>query len=180
MNGLRMGAKYLNFKQRLATAKACHFSKLFYSIEIWGHGVTKRQLLALQSSQNKVLRWVTATPPLTSSLENLQMCGVLSVRQMIVFRTLQCGLRIIRDKKPTNLYSSLTKAGENGEERVPLLNVSRDGFYERRFWKNVFVKHFAQLPDDLRKVPDIRLMVWKRLLRNWVHDNVPYFAGDQF
>ena len=156
MNGLRMGAKYLSFKQRLATAKACHFSKLFYSVEVWGHGITKRQLMALQSAQNKVLRWVTATPPLTSSLENLQTCGVLSVRQMIVFRTLQCGLKILFDKKPRNLFDSLTCVDNVSQDRRPLRNVPRDGFYQRRFWRNKFIEYFNQLPEEFKHLPDVR------------------------
>ena len=93
--GLKMGGHYLNFKQRLATVKACYFSKLFYSIEVWGHGLTKNQLISLQVAQNKILRWVTRTPPRSSSLANLKTCGLLSVCQTIVVRILFAGIKIL-------------------------------------------------------------------------------------
>ena len=63
MGGLKMGGTYLNFKQRLATVRACYLSKLFYSIEVWGHGLTKNQIQSLQVAQNKILRWVTKLHP---------------------------------------------------------------------------------------------------------------------
>ena len=105
--GLKKGAQYFNFKQRLASVRSCHLSKLFYSIEVWGHGLTKVQLESLQAAQNKILRWVTQTPPRTSSLLNLKTCGLLSVRQTIAYQTLFAGLKILQDQKPVCLFDVL-------------------------------------------------------------------------
>ena len=172
MNGLRKGATYLTFKQRLATAKSCYFAKLYYAIEVWGHGLTRAQHTALQSAQNKVLRWVTATPPRTSSQANIEACGVLSVRQMVIFRTLTVGMRILRDKKPVNLYSSLTRNYDIGE-----LRTQNKGYYEQRFWRNVFLETFSRLPAEMQDDLDVKKRMTKIALQGWVKENVPLFYG---
>ena len=179
INGLKRGAQYLNFKQRLATAKACHFSRLFYSVEVWGHGLTRNQVQSLQSAQNKVLRWVTDTPPRTSSRENIVACGVLTVRQTIIYRTLIAGMRIIFDKRPVNLYQALVQAGGNQVSEDELVLVEeKEGFYEDRHWRNVFLKVSSLLPVELRVVADPRKQQVKRMVREWVRGNVPFFAGE--
>ena len=55
MGGLKMGGHHLNFKQRLATVRSCYLSKLFYSIDLWGHGLSKNQTESLQVAQNEIL-----------------------------------------------------------------------------------------------------------------------------
>ena len=176
MCGLRMGAQYFSFKQRLATAKSCHFSKMYYCLEVWGHGLTVNQLRMLQSAQNKVLRWVTATPPRTSSLANIETCGVLSVRQEIAYRTLLAGMIILYDKKPEILYLSLLRGDQSGGDEIHLKSADR-GYYEDRFWRNVFLRTFSDLPESLRQVLDVKKRQNKIGLRSWVRENIPMFYG---
>ena len=79
MNGLRKGARYLHFKHILATVKSCHFSHLYYSVQVRDHDLTLSEVVSLQSAENKTRRWVTK--PRTSSAENIRACGgVLIVR----------------------------------------------------------------------------------------------------
>ena len=160
--------------------KACYLSKLFYSIEVWGHGLTKVQVQSLQAGQNKILRWVTKTPPRSSSLLNLETCGLLSVRQTIIFRTLFAGIKIIQDRKPQGLYEALIPDNADLRRSVRLQDMLRRptfGFYEDRHWRNVFLSNHLRLPTDLRNITeDIRKSGPKRKLKKWVHDNVPPFV----
>jgi len=130
----------------------------------------------LQSAQNKVLRWVTATPPRTSSLANIEACGVLSVRQEIVYKTLLAGMKILNDKKPENLYLSLVRRDFIEGDEIYLKSADR-GYYEDRFWRNVFLRTFSSLPDNLRKVVDVKKRQNKLVLRSWVKENIPTFYG---
>ena len=168
MGGLKQGGQYLSFKQRLATVRACYLSKLFYSIECWGHGLTQAQLQSLQAAQNRVLRWVTATPPRTSSALNLRTCGQLSVVQTIAFRTLFSGLKILFDKKPRNLFSALHQNNRNRRSERHQNNLRRPsrGFYQNRHWRNNFLVLYNQLPVELKSnCEDIRRALPKRKLK---------------
>ena len=149
VNGLRKGAQYLNFQQQLTTAVSCHLAKLFYCIEVWGHEVTRAQLESLQAAQNKVLRWGTDTPSGTSLVSNLKAYGLISVRQMIIFRTMYACLKIMHDEAPVNLLQFIND--ERSAEAAEL-----KGFYQDRHLKYVFRNNFHKLPDDLKQLPDVR------------------------
>ena len=56
---------------------------------------------------------------------------------MIVFKTIFTGMKILRDKKPENLYRAITTPRKD-RGRVPVREVEIEGFYETRHWRNAF------------------------------------------
>ncbi len=66
-------------------------------------------------------------------------------------------MRIIFDKRPVNLYQALVQAGGNQVSEDELVLVEeKEGFYEDRHWRNVFLKVSSLLPVGLRVVADPR------------------------
>ena len=57
-------------------------------------------------------------------------------------------------------------------------DVGLRGSYQDRNWKYVFRENFNRLSEELQLVPDVRRAEYMRMLRQWVAENVPYFAGD--
>ena len=94
--GLYKIGNFLSFMKRLATGNAVFLSGLYYGAELWGPGLTLNQLQVLQSSLNRMAKWVTRNPVGASSKQNLMECGLLSVNQMVIFRILMVGLQAAR------------------------------------------------------------------------------------
>ena len=95
MAGLKKIGRFLSFKRRLVTGKSVYMSRMSYGMEVWGPGVTFNQLRILQASQKRLLSWITKNPPGTSTRENLNQCGLLSVNQLIILRVLTVGLKVL-------------------------------------------------------------------------------------
>ena len=74
------------------TAWGIVMSKLLYGIEVWGPCMTDKQLNQLQVIQNSVMRWICAARRLTRTKDLLRMTGMMSMRQLIMYRVLMCGL----------------------------------------------------------------------------------------
>ena len=71
-----------------------------YGAELWGPSATKSQVEVLQSSQNKLLRWICQTKTIGGMERDRKACNLLSVNQIIVLRVISLGLNVIHIKKP--------------------------------------------------------------------------------
>ena len=92
MRALWLLRNHLSFKSRKMTAWGIVMSKLLYGIEVWGPCMTDKQLNQLQVIQNSVMRWTCAARRLTRTKDLLRMTGMMSMRQLIMYRVLICGL----------------------------------------------------------------------------------------
>ena len=92
MRALWITRKYLSFKSRKVTAWGLVMSKIMYGIEVWGPSATERQIEQIQSLQNSIIRWVCGAGRLTRTTDLLLMTGMLSIRQLMMYRVLVFGL----------------------------------------------------------------------------------------
>ena len=185
LNALKLGGKLFSFKRRLETGKAVHLSRLFYCIEVWGPGLSKNQIQVLQACQNRLLSWVVGYDREKSlqrtTYNNIQQCGVLSVNQMIIFRVLLVGMKILRTRKPELVYEDLIPerggrgvVGTRSQRRK--LRPVRNSYFADRSWKNTFLTQHDRLPTEIAE-QDVGEMKGRRELKEWVMKNVPLTAG---
>ena len=67
-------------------------SRLLYGIEVWGPAATESQIRQIQTVQNSIMRFVCGERRGARTKDLLRMTGMLSVRQLIVYRVLMTGL----------------------------------------------------------------------------------------
>ena len=180
MSALKLGGKHYSFKQRLATGRAVHLSKLFYSIEVWGPGLSISQVQQLQACQNKLLAWVCHRRGENSTRQNLKECNVLTVNQTIAFRVLLTGLTTLRTGRPRGL-NDMIRRGERGRggmetrsEGNEVQRICRSYFVDRT-WRNNFLLLYEKLPGKQRTL-DMGQRKGRRRLESWVKANVGAFV----
>ena len=59
-------------------------SQIVYGIELYGPAATKGQIELLQSSQNRLVKWICQSPVPTSTDLERRSCGMLTVYQTLV------------------------------------------------------------------------------------------------
>lgn len=65
---------------------------IWYGIEVWGQAATESQVRQIQMVQNSIMRFVCGERRGARTKDFLRMTGMLSVRQLIVYRVLMTGL----------------------------------------------------------------------------------------
>ena len=90
----------LTFKSRKMTAWGLVMSKLLYAIEVWGPCATERQVDQMQIVQNSVMRWICSAKRGTRTKDLLRMTGMMSIRQLIIYRVLMTGLTALQNGTP--------------------------------------------------------------------------------
>ena len=103
MRALWLIRKYLSFKSRKVTAWGLVMSKILYGIEVWGPAATERQIEQMQSLQNSLMRWVCGAGRMTRSADLLVMTGMMSIRQLIMYRVLVFGLVVLWNDSPKSI-----------------------------------------------------------------------------
>ena len=103
MRALWMIRKHLSFKSRKVTAWGLVMSKILYGIEVWGPAATERQIEQMQSLQNSLIRWVCGAGRRTRSADLLVMTGMMSIRQLIMYRVLVFGLVVLWNDSPKSI-----------------------------------------------------------------------------
>ena len=139
MRGLWQLKNKLNFKARKATAWGLVMSRILFSIEVWGPSATESQIRSMQVCQNQVLRFVCGAKRMTRTEDLLRMTGMLSIRQLIAYRTLMTGLGYIERGQPLNIVRSLQprQDGPRTRGQVTMLGVANKGssdLVKRSFW----------------------------------------------
>ena len=176
LNDLQKLGKYMSFKRPLHVGKLLYMSKLLFGVEVWGPGATKGQNNTLQSSQNKLIRWITQKK-YESPDAGRKTCNLLSVYQYIVLKILNLGLSVLHFKRPENLYASLRGDDRSGGKIIDrpwrnILSQESYDYYQRKSWKNFFIIFYNKLPADLKSsVP--RKSITKTRLKEWVRVQVP-------
>ena len=133
--------------------KTVYLSKMYYGIEVWGAGLTKVQIRQLQACQNMLVAWVDGQKIIYNTKGNLKQCGLLSINQIISFKTIILGLKVLREKKPEGILKRITRQkNENIRQSVRLegrgLREAQSGFYKKMWWSNLFLRLQKNLPDE--------------------------------
>ena len=84
VNGLTLITSRADFHTKLMVANGLIISKLSYLIQLWG-GCEGYLLKMLQVQLNRAARSVTGLSGFTSTRKLMDMCGWLTVKQLIVF-----------------------------------------------------------------------------------------------
>ena len=177
LSGLKLIGNYLSFKKRRETAQAVILSRLYYSIEVWGPGITFTQMKALQACLNRTTRWITKNQLGTSVRRDLLECGFLSINQTIVFRVLVTGLIALKYGKPDGLKKLLTPPNHGINTRSSQgITAIRNNYYSNKSWKNKFVKFYNKLPSPLKSA-DVKNKAEKDELKSWIEKNVVQFPS---
>ena len=178
MCALKLGGKHFSFKQRLATGKGVHMSKILYCLEAWGPGLTKGQIKNLQACQNKLTAWITNRRGEGRTELNLRECNLLSVNQSIVLRVLLTGLRVLQTGKPEGLSSMIrqtTREGITTRSRGSITQLAQGGHYSSKSWRSFFLKYHAMLPAEM-KTTDVKRRRGRKEVERWVRENVDMFV----
>ena len=174
LNSLRRAGRIFTFKRRLETAKAIIISKINYGIECWGHGLTVMQLQSIQAAENRVLRWIIGDNNLRSH-KMAKQCGLLTIKQTIVYKSIVRGIKIIRNKKPKNIYqdiiNELVTRVRTTRSDLRTLKIARRGVMYDKTWKSHFTNVYDVLPNVLKE-GDLRKKANKRALKECVQSNV--------
>ena len=156
------------FSVRKTITEGIFNSTLLYCLPLFG-GIDKGMLKELQTLQNRAARLVCGAPPRSNRSELFNTLKWLTVNQMIVYSTLVSVFKIRRVKQPEYLARHLCRESRNGRIMVsnPGISITADSFCFRgpSYWN--------RLPRDLRSQEKIGS--FKRLLRNWVVENIQQF-----
>ena len=148
----------LSFKSRKMTAWGLLVSKLLYAIEVWGPASTEKRLNQMQALQNTIMRWVCDARRGTRTRDLLRMTGMLSVRQLLMYRVLMVGLVGLWNNSPRHM------SDWNEETQRRLKTTKRSP----RFF---FAKMLSQIPHSLLvREPHKN----KAEIKKWIVNNIPY------
>ena len=103
MRALWLIRKHLSFKSRKITAWGLVMSRMLYGIEVWGTTATETQINQMQVVHNTVMRWICGAERGTRTRDLLRMTGMMSIRQMIMYRVLVTGLMALWNGAPKSM-----------------------------------------------------------------------------
>ena len=159
MRALWLIKRHLSFKSRKMTAWGLVMSKLMYGIEIWGTSSSEKYINKMQVLQNSIMRWICNARRGTRTNDLLDMTGMLSIRQLIIYRVLMSGLTAC-------WYGAPEGMAKWQEEKSRKLQITTRSF------RYVFGKLITKLPPNIC-IGNPRKK--KHLIRNWVEKNIPRF-----
>ena len=99
-----------SFKARKMIATGIFMSKLIYLMPVWS-GCEDYLVMALQVIQNKAARTVAKLNIFTPTKNLLQVCGWMSVRQLMVYHSLVLLHKTMEHQTPVYLYEKVTAPG---------------------------------------------------------------------
>ena len=136
MRALWLLKSHLTFKSRKMTAWGLVMSKLLYGIEVWGPHASDKQISQMQVIQNLIMRWICAAKRGTRTRDLLRMTGMMSMRQLVMYRVLMAGLTASWNGTPAAMST-------RKEEPVRRLQLTTRSF---RFY---FSKLYQRIPDSI-------------------------------
>ena len=157
MRALWIIKRHLSFKSRKMTAWGLVMSKILYGIEVWGPSSSETLINKMQVLQNSIMRWICDARRGTRTNELLDMTGMLSIRQLIIYRVLMLGLTAGWHGTPGGICKW------HKEKPRKLLTTTRSFRY-------VLGKILPKLPVNIRNGNPRKN---KKLIKNWVVDNIP-------
>ena len=171
INGLKKVLKNADFKTRLAVATGIVQSKLQYLMPLW-IGAPKYLVNTLQVQQLNAARTVCGYKSYYwSTTKLLNTCGWLSVRQQMVYSTVNMAHNILTTGVPKNIYANFevehpyrTRQAATGGIRI-----TAEQFPERTFNYQA-KKYYNMLPGNIRNLPKNK---FKKELKKWVRSKIP-------
>merc|ERR1711867_355798 len=164
-----------DFKTRLMVANGIVMSKVCYLIQLWG-GCEEYLLKSLQVQLNKAAKLVTRLPYCTSSRKLMQMCGWMTVKQLVKYHTIIMVHKTIMDKKPVFMSSRLptyhsyrTRKDSSGCVRLDQTFRSRNDLPLRSF-RYRGAQDYNSIPAELRSAAT--MTSFKTKLKRWIKMNV--------
>ena len=174
LNALKIISKVADFKTRKTIANGIIMRRLSYMITVWS-SCSKDLMDSLQVVQNRAARIVTRRKWDTSTAENLQEIGWLSVNQMAKYYTILQLHQVIEDKTPRSIasmfnwdYSYTTRQAVSNKIKpigTPRLQQSHESFR----WRST--RLYNLLPMELTQMKDIK--AFKQELKRWTIENIP-------
>ena len=177
--------KYVKPDKFLSILNGLFMSKLTYGITAWGHitgipgqmsefraGITKRDILRLQSIQNKAVRLNYYRDRSFPTKQLLKESHQLSINQLIAYHISVQTFKIRLSKKPEYHYHRLFKEDTNTRTRSDnirrvefRLNLGRSSFFYQanRLW--------TALPNNIKNCPSLN--IFKKRTKEWIWENIP-------
>ena len=100
INGLSLVSSRADFRTRLMVANGIVVSKMCYLIQLWG-GCEGYLIHSLQILLNRAARAVTGLSCFTSTKRLMTMCSWLSVKQLVVYQTVDMFHKIVTSGTPS-------------------------------------------------------------------------------
>ena len=158
MRALWLIRKHLSFKSRKMTAWGLVMSKLLYGIEVWGPASSEKQINQMQVIQNSIMRWICNEGRRARTVDLLRMSGMMSIRQLVMYRVLMAGLLALWNNSPKGM-------AEWKDFKPRNLQTTTKSF---RFY---FGKMLLRIPRSL-KTRDPRRN--KTEIKKWITSNIPW------
>ena len=164
----------LSFKARRATAYGLVLSRMLFSIEVWGPADTENQLQSMQVLQNQILRFICGARRGARTEDLVRQSGVLSVRQMIAYRTLCAGLGYVKAGAPSYLVDGLRPRTISVDTRSTRRCVGRAETAQHELSKRSFRFLFLRLANKIpRELLEGDIKSTKSGIKIWVKENIP-------
>ena len=157
MQGLWLLKRHLTFKARKASAWGLVMSRMLYGIEVWGPAATENQLKKMQTIQNSILRFICNARRGTRTRDLLREAGMLSVRQLVVYRVLKTGLTAVWNKNPKKMSQWDAR-------------VERRLLTTKRSFRFMFGELLEKIPQEIRTENPKKI---NKSLKNWIKENIP-------
>ena len=175
VNGLTLITSRADFNTKLMVANGLIISKLSYLIQLWG-GCEGYLLKMLQVQLNRAARSVTGLSGFTSTRKLMDMCGWLTVKQLIVFQTTVMVHKTLLTQQPFYLYSRLPtdqpyRTRQHSTGCIRLDQTFRcKGDLPRSSFRQRGAHGYNSLPAEVRACKNLSTFRYK--LRRWIKQNV--------
>ena len=172
--GIMKVSHLLNFKQRKELVEGSIISKIRFCLEVVSSG-TETDMKTLMGIQSRAARIILKQGRIGwSRTEGFRKLGWLTVPQMAIEMSIRTMIKILKNKKPKNIYRELVEVRDH-EEQVKILEereIDRKTKLSRRSWKIRCLRYYKVLPSYL-KTGDPMKKEWKTNLKRWVEENIP-------
>ena len=175
VNGLCMVSSRADFTTKLMVANGIVMSRICYLIQLWG-GCEGYLLHSLQVLMNRAARAVTGLPGFTSTRHLMVSCGLLSVKQLVVYHTVTMIHKILKAGSPSYLYSRLSSVHPYRTRQGSSGSIRQDESYRtssslpRNSFRYRGALDYNRIPANIRSTSS--LPTFKVKLRQWVKQNV--------
>ena len=159
-------------KGRLTLANGLVMSKICYTMAVWG-GTHLNHLTTLQRLQNKAARFVINGGRNWKTQKLMENCKWLTIRELVVYHTMVTLWKILRFKKPSQLFEKLVWIEDNKIETTnPRLQTTS------MYWRWRSTVTWNELSSELRQI--LRISKFKSELKKHLLSKRSNFNDDDW
>ena len=171
LNGMYKVSRELDTNQRKNLAEGAILSRLRYALETISSG-SETNMKKLEAMQSKAARYVLQRSRNGwSRTEGYRSLGWLTLSQTAIEMSLRLFFKILWNKKPVKIYSSIFNEEQGQLFQLSKLQLESLTKLSRKSWRIRVLRYSSLLPEDFYYL-DPESMLMKTALKDWIANNI--------